>query len=98
MRVSCTAGSSSSTGRSTIQAETRFPIAPLLKVSTSSEVFRMMEDDIDLDAGRAAGGATTEAVGADLVSLLQRVARGEPTKAEAAGYDLMAVYTQGPAF
>ncbi len=75
-----------------------FPIAPLLKVSTNSRVFEMMPDDIDLDAGRIAGGESVDQVGSDLVHLLERTIGGEPSKAEAAGYDLMAILTSGPAF
>jgi altronate dehydratase large subunit len=75
-----------------------FPILPVVKVSTSSELFAAMEDDLDLDAGRVAHGLSAADVGKELAALIERVARGEQTKAELNDYEVMAIHTHGPAF
>jgi hypothetical protein len=74
------------------------PRIPIVKVSTSSELFAAMEDDLDLDAGRVAHGFSAADVGKELAALIERVARGEQTKAELNDYEVMAIHTHGPAF
>jgi len=75
-----------------------FPIAPVLKVSTTSDLFAAMTDDIDLDAGRASTGASPEEVGRELAERLLSIAAGERTKPEINDYEVMAIHTLGPAF
>jgi altronate dehydratase large subunit len=74
------------------------PVAPVIKVSTTSELFTAMDDDIDFDAGRISGGTPPAEIGRELVELVGEVARGQKTKAEINGYDLFALHTSGPAF
>jgi len=51
--------------------------APVIKVSTRSELARRWKDLIDFDAGRiAAGGETTEETGWDRLRLILDVANG----------------------
>ncbi len=59
-----------------------FPVAPVIKVSSTSELYRRMLDDIDVDAGTVLEGKTVAEVGEEILSFLLRVARGERTKAE----------------
>jgi altronate dehydratase large subunit len=59
-----------------------FPVAPVIKVSSTSELYQRMSDDIDVDAGTVLEGKTVAAVGEEILSFLLRVARGERTKAE----------------
>lgn len=59
-----------------------FPIAPVIKVSSNTELYQAMPDDIDVDAGTVLSGKTIEEVGGEILRLLVRVARGEKTKAE----------------
>ena len=59
-----------------------FPVVPVIKVSSTSELYEAMSDDIDVDAGSVLYGTTVAHVGEEIVAVLLRVARGEKTKAE----------------
>lgn len=65
------------------------PIAPVLKISTNSDLARRMADIIDLDAGNIiAGDKTIEQMGETILEAVVKVASGEVrTKAEALGQD-----------
>ena len=84
-----------STGRGTPAG---FPIVPVIKIASNTDLFNKMRDDMDLNAGVLVEGATLEQAGGDLVRLIERVASGEPTKAEANFQDVVAIHTMGPAF
>lgn len=75
-----------------------FPLAPVIKVASTSEVYEKMKDDMDLDAGRILSGLSIAQGGRELVDMMARVAGGEQTKAEVNGNDLLAIHTLGPAF
>lgn len=65
------------------------PIAPVVKISTNSELAQRMPDIIDLDAGPIiTADKTVEQVGEDVLELVIRVASGEArTKAELLAQD-----------
>jgi altronate hydrolase len=65
------------------------PIAPVVKISTNSELARRMPDIIDLDAGPIiTGNKSVEAMGEDVLDLVIQVASGEvQTKAELLAQD-----------
>jgi altronate hydrolase len=65
------------------------PVAPVLKISTNSDLARRMQDIIDVDAGSIlAGDRTIEQMGETILELIIRVAGGEVrTKAEGLGQD-----------
>ena len=65
------------------------PVAPVMKISTSSELAQRMPDIIDLDAGPiVSGDKTVEQVGEEVLELVTRVASGEiKTKAELLAQD-----------
>jgi len=65
------------------------PIAPVVKISTNSELAGRMPDIIDLDAGPIlTGQKSVEAIGEDVLELVIRVASGElHTKAESLAQD-----------
>jgi altronate dehydratase large subunit len=75
-----------------------FPAVPVIKISSNSELFEAMSDDIDLDAGTILAGKTTRQVGEEILDLLLRVARGQETKAEINGQAVFAIAQEGPAF
>jgi altronate dehydratase large subunit len=75
-----------------------FPAVPVIKISSNSELFEAMPDDIDLDAGTILAGKTTRQVGDEILDLLLRVARGQETKAEINGQAVFAISQEGPAF
>lgn len=60
------------------------PVAPVIKLSTNSDLARRMADIIDLDTGAiVAGEKTVEETGENILELVTRVASGEVrTKAE----------------
>jgi len=72
-------------------------VAPVVKVSTNTALFRKMPDDMDFDAGVVIGeGARVDDVGANLFDLIVRVASGELTCAERNGHTEFAIHRIGP--
>jgi altronate hydrolase len=65
------------------------PIAPVLKISTNSDLAERMQDIIDIDTGAIiSGDKTIEQMGETILELVVRVASGEVrTKAELLGQD-----------
>lgn len=60
--------------------------APSLKLATTSDLYRRMSDDMDLDCGRVLEGETSvEHLGAELFGRILSVASGEHTKSEDLG-------------
>jgi altronate dehydratase large subunit len=59
-----------------------FPVVPVIKVASTSELYQRMSDDIDIDAGTVLSGKTVAEVGEEILDVLLQVARGERTKAE----------------
>jgi altronate dehydratase large subunit len=75
-----------------------FPAVPVIKISSNSQLFEAMPDDIDLDAGTILAGKSVGEVGEQILDLLLRVARGEKTRAEINGQAVFAIAQGGPAF
>ncbi|HTW58891.1 MAG TPA: altronate dehydratase family protein [Terriglobales bacterium] len=65
------------------------PIAPVVKISTNSDLAQRMPDIIDIDAGSViSGGKTIEQMGETILESVIRVASGEVrTRAETLGQD-----------
>jgi altronate hydrolase len=64
-----------------------FKPSPSIKLSSNSEVYRRMTEDIDLDCGAIAdGGATVAEKGEEILDYLLAVASGRHSKSEALGY------------
>jgi altronate hydrolase len=64
-----------------------FKPSPSIKLSSNSEVYRRMTDDIDLDCGPIASGEATIAdKGAEILDYLLEVASGRQSKSEMLGY------------
>ncbi len=60
-----------------------FKPAPSIKVASNSDLYRRMEDDMDVNAGRILDGEPIQQVADDLFELMIAVASGRPTKSEA---------------
>jgi altronate hydrolase len=61
--------------------------SPSIKLSSNTEVYRRMDEDIDIDCGPiATGEASIEAKGGEILDYLLEVASGRRTKSEALGY------------
>ena len=61
--------------------------SPSIKLSSNTEIYRRMTEDIDVDCGPIAdGGATVPQKGGEILDYLLDVASGRQTKSEALGY------------
>jgi altronate hydrolase len=61
--------------------------APSLKLATNSDIYRRMEDDMDIDCGAILdGAATVDEMGETIFRRMLAVASGAPTKSELLGY------------
>jgi len=77
------------TGRGT---PTGCPIAPVIKVSSNTQCFERMGEDIDFDAGPIASGAEgVGEAGRRIFRLMVEVASGKPVKAELRGHSEFAL-------
>jgi len=75
-----------------------FPIAPVIKVASTSKLFASMEDDMDVDAGTVLERGIDE-VGREVLRLMMGILNGEPAKAEMNRQDgILCLYTTGPSF
>jgi len=75
-----------------------FPIVPVIKIATNSELFEKMSDDMDINAGTIIDGESINKAGKKLVRLIRRVANGKRTKAEINKNDILSIHTTGPSF
>jgi altronate hydrolase len=62
-----------------------FKPAPSIKVATNSALYRQMEDDMDIDAGKILEGVPMVAVAAEILDEIIAVASGKQSKSEAQG-------------
>jgi altronate hydrolase len=60
--------------------------SPSIKLSSNTEVYLRMSEDIDLDCGRIVTGAPLSTIGGDIFDLVISVASGQKTKSETLGY------------
>ena len=73
------------------------PIAPTIKVSTTTKLFEKMNDNIDLDAGAIISGeSTVQQVGETIFMEMLEVASGKLTKSEILGFNDFAIKRIGP--
>ncbi len=74
-----------------------FATIPVVKIATNSPMFRMMRDNMDVNAGRIAdGSASVEQVGREIYGLILRAASGERTAAEVNGHREFVPWRTGP--
>jgi altronate hydrolase len=74
-----------------------FPIVPIIKISTNSRIARVMEDNIDINAGTIVDGQeTVPNVGQRIFEMIRRVASGERTKSELLGHKEFVPWRIGP--
>ncbi len=59
---------------------------PSIKLATNSDVYRRMEEDMDINCGDVLDGVSLEAKGQEIFDKILRVASGEHSKSEALGY------------
>jgi altronate hydrolase len=64
-----------------------FKPAPSIKIATNTEMYRRMEEDMDVNTGMILDqGVSVEEMGQQIFDLFLRVASGEKTKSEALGF------------
>jgi len=64
-----------------------FKPAPSIKIATNTEMYRRMEEDMDVNTGVVLDqGVSVEAMGQEIFELFLRIASGEKTKSEALGF------------
>lgn len=71
------------TGRGSVSG---YKPAPGIKISTNSDLFARMGEDIDVNCGDIVEGATLEAKGAEIFETLIAVASGQHSKSEDLGF------------
>lgn len=59
---------------------------PSVKLATNSDLYRRMEEDMDIDCGDILDGVSIEQKGAEIFDSLLRIASGERSKSEQLGY------------
>jgi altronate dehydratase large subunit len=75
-----------------------FPLVPVIKIASTARLFESMEDDMDINAG-AVLEKGLDAVGEEIIGLLEKVLNGSRTKAEINRQDgILCLYTTGPSF
>ena len=62
-----------------------FKPSPSIKIASNSELYRVQQPDMDVNAGRVLDGATLNEVGAEIFEEVLAVASGKRTKSELAG-------------
>ncbi len=73
------------------------PVVPVIKISSNSRIAKMMEDNIDINAGRIVDGeATIQDVGREIYELIRRTASGQLTKSERLGHKEFVPWRIGP--
>lgn len=75
-----------------------FPIMPLIKVASNSELYGNMEDDMDVNAGRLLDGISMKEATGEFIELFMRVIEGQQTKAEINLQDILSINTVSPPF
>ncbi|TGE36366.1 altronate dehydratase [Desulfosporosinus fructosivorans] len=84
------------TGRGT---PTGSPIAPVIKITANERTFKMMEDNMDIDASSIiTGQETIEQVGQRIFNEIIHVANGRKSKAEILGHQEFGIYKIAPTF
>ena len=75
---------------------TNFPFVPTLKFVTTSGRFRMLAQEMDVNAGRYNDGESMDALGAETFDLAVRVASGARSKGELAGHAQVQIWRDWP--
>jgi altronate hydrolase len=76
---------------------TGFPTVPVTKIATTTNLYRRMTDDMDINAGTIADGdRTVQQVGREIFDFLLQVASGRRTRSESLGHKEFVPWRIGP--
>lgn len=84
-----------STGRGT---PVGFPALPVIKVASNTRIYEAMKDDMDINAGSLVEGRPLDQLKAEMMDLMIRVIKGEKTKAEMNGMEVLTFMNVYPPF
>ncbi|MBI5083968.1 MAG: altronate dehydratase [Acidobacteria bacterium] len=74
-----------------------FPIVPVLKIASNTPMYKRLQENMDVNAGRIADGdAEVADIGVEILDMLVRVASGEKTRSEALGHREFVPWRIGP--
>ncbi|MEL7569264.1 MAG: hypothetical protein AAGU14_01750 [Eubacteriaceae bacterium] len=59
-----------------------FPTVPVIKIASTTKLYKAMEDDIDINAGKIIEGLSIEQMGQEIFDEIINVANGKKTKPE----------------
>jgi altronate dehydratase len=71
---------------------TNFPFVPTLKVVTTTRRYRLLSQEMDVNAGAYLDGVPLEELGRDMLDLTVRAASGERTAGERAGHSQVSIW------
>lgn len=74
------------------------PVAPVIKISSNTRIYKRMHDFIDIDAGKIVTGTQTEVVAEEMFEFLLNVCNGRQTAAEVNHCREFAINRIGPSF
>ncbi|MCC6917906.1 MAG: altronate dehydratase [Alphaproteobacteria bacterium] len=63
-----------------------FKPSPSIKLSSNTEIYRRMTDDIDIDCGTISAGSSVDEKGQEILDYVLEIASGRRTKSEELGY------------
>lgn len=75
---------------------TNFPFVPTLKVVTTTGRYKLMPDEMDVNAGRYLDGEPLDALGDEAFALFLAAAGGQPTAGEQAGHSQVHLWRADP--
>ncbi len=75
---------------------TNFPFAPTLKIVTTSDRYRLLSGDMDINAGRYLDDISMEDLGAECFDLMVDTASGKRSVGEMAGHSQLQIWRDWP--
>ncbi len=71
---------------------TNFPFVPTIKIVTTTDRYKLLQDDMDVNAGRYQDGMTMTQMGQEMFDLTLDVASGQKSIGEKAGHSQISVW------
>ncbi len=71
---------------------TNFPFVPTLKITTTTQRHRLLDREMDVNAGRYLDGESMDALTAETLELVIATASGQVTKGELAGHSQVSIW------
>ena len=71
---------------------TNFPFVPTIKIVTTTDRYRLLQNDMDVNAGRYQDGISMKQMGQELFDLTLNIASGQKSIGEKAGHSQISVW------